>query len=110
MTSSTPCPGCGVAVPVGYARCPRCHAPMPSARMRRESLQAGGTSVAEVAKPGRALWIAGGVLLLAGAIVAIALLTGGDRRRAADDGEALEAEEEPTAAAVPIDEPLAPPV
>jgi hypothetical protein len=105
------CPGCGVAVTVGYTRCPRCHAPMPSARLKRESMQAGGTSVAEEAGPGRGVWIAAAVLLLAGVIiVAIVALSGGKRTAAAADDGDVEEELTPNSAAAPIEEPLPAPV
>lgn len=78
--------------------------------MRRESLHAGGTSVSpEATGGGRGLWIAGGVVLLAGAIVAIVALTGGKRRPAvADDG--LEPEAVTATVNAPLDEPLTAPV
>src|SRR5262245_46583570 len=41
------CPSCGVAVVSGYVRCPKCHAALPygSGRIKRTSVEPGGTSV-----------------------------------------------------------------
>jgi len=118
---STPCPGCGIAVTVGYARCPRCHAPMPSAgRMMRASagggtsLEGGGTSVA--ASPDGATGnrrvliaaVAGIGLIVAAVLVARSL---GRDRRAPVPAAAPEAVAEPAAAPVAppsADEPIAP--
>jgi hypothetical protein len=46
------CPSCGVAVVPGYVRCPKCHGVLPygSGRVKRSSVEPGGTSVDE---PGR---------------------------------------------------------
>jgi hypothetical protein len=82
MSQST-CPGCGVSVTSGYTRCPRCHAAMPSARMRRESLLAGGTSVApEATGGGIGWWIAIGLVVVGGAIALVVVLSGGGGRAA----------------------------
>src|SRR5215470_11739136 len=47
MGSGLFCPSCGVPVVSGYVRCPKCHAALPygSGRIRRTSVEAGGTAV-----------------------------------------------------------------
>ncbi|MCA9674929.1 MAG: hypothetical protein H6709_05125 [Kofleriaceae bacterium] len=77
------CPGCGVAVAIGYPRCPKCHAALPQpARSRRatarDELLTGGTSV-EPSGGYRGLALIGVVVL--GLIVAVVVMTrrGGDR-------------------------------
>lgn len=126
------CPSCGVAVQVGYPRCPRCHAkvaqPASPARTKRptfrEELLAGGTSVADD-EGGRLWWVVGG---LGGIVVVLAvwLLARGDERPAgagaldagtedvtddepdeADDDPAPEAPSPPTGAAPADDDGLA---
>ncbi len=76
------CPGCGVAVAVGYPRCPRCHATVPSAPRSkratfREEALAGGTSLAPPDdEPGPPVGcIAFGVVLLVVGVIAIWLAT-----------------------------------
>jgi hypothetical protein len=77
--TSQPCPSCGIAVMIGYVKCPKCHAPMPAsatgARGRRTSMAGGTTSQRIDALPaeggggGGILWIIG--VLLVGAGLAI---------------------------------------
>lgn len=101
VPTSVTCPNCGVAVAVGYPRCPRCHAAVPQGG--RATLQtfrgkglAGGTSVAP--HGGSVVRFAA---IAAGAVIAIAvglwLVTrDGDQPAATgpdDDTEAVEEEE-----------------
>lgn len=91
VTTSVPCPSCGVDVSVGYPRCPRCHAAVPQApRAKRQTFReaniAGGTSVEPVTGPG-----GGNGLLLVGLAAAVALLLviwlatrGDDTKKAAE--------------------------
>lgn len=110
MPSTTiPCPGCGVAVTVGYTRCPRCHAPMPSARIRRETRQAGGTSIKTAARPTPWPWIAGGALVAIGVIIAIVVAARGKPRAAAETDEDVEAEPVTPGVAAPQEGPPQPP-
>ncbi len=73
--TSQPCPSCGISVMTGYVKCPKCHAPMPggpaSARQRRASMQAGGTTSQRIevlgdGGGGPLLWIIGALVLAGG--------------------------------------------
>jgi|JI10StandDraft_1071094.scaffolds.fasta_scaffold02193_12 hypothetical protein len=94
--NSIRCPACGVAVALGYARCPKCHAPMPAAgpRGKRDTQQGGGTSAATAA-PSVAPWLVIGVLVLAGGGVVAWAMT----RRDAGPRSAT-----PDEAAAPVEE------
>ena len=95
--NSIRCPACGVAVALGYARCPKCHAPMPAAgpRGKRDTQQGGGTSAAAAA-PRSVPWLVIGVLVLAiGGVVAWAMTRRDAGARSANPDEA----------AAPLDEP-----
>lgn len=90
------CPSCGVAVQVGYPRCPRCQSPVPAPpRAKRATARdtlAGGTTVAPEA-PRRIGWlVAAGIVLVAGS-VGVWLASRSDRP-AAGATEPDEAEEE----------------
>jgi hypothetical protein len=96
-----PCPKCGVAVPLGYVKCPRCHAAMPAApsRARRESMRdsiAGGTAV-ETPEPGGFPWLLAGVCAAA-AITAIVWYVSSGGARAAEPGAAAQPAAMPAAA------------
>ena len=73
---SAVCPACGVAVVPGYAKCPKCHKPLPYSGGRRAQTTAGGT-VAEDKRFPIAL-----IAVPLGAMIVIALLlktcAGGD--------------------------------
>jgi hypothetical protein len=83
--TTIPCPSCAVAVPIGYVKCPRCHAVMPSTpRMRRESMRdavAGGTSVPEP-ETGGFPWLLAGVCAAAATAAVIWYVTSGGARAA----------------------------
>jgi hypothetical protein len=95
------CPGCGVAVAVGYPKCPRCHATVPQAQRAkratfREEAMSGGTSLAAIDEdePGAPVgWIAFGVLLLVGGGIAIWLATRDTPRAVEATGDEEEVEE-----------------
>ena len=55
------CPVCGVAVVPGYVRCPKCHAGLPTGRMKRVTGDPGGTAVVEKGFPFSAVLGAVGV-------------------------------------------------
>jgi hypothetical protein len=94
MPTDNPCPGCGLAVPAGYPRCPRCHAAMPAATttlpMRGSPRDPGGTSMAEDGSRKPALLIGAVVLALVVAVVAVVILMrsgdGGDQDEAPPGG------------------------
>ena len=69
---STVCPACGVAVVPGYVRCPKCHAALPAGlgRIKRTTVDPGGTAVPQRRFPIGALAIA------LGAAIAIILVFG----------------------------------
>src|SRR5438105_2630348 len=102
---TTPCPGCGVAVTVGYAKCPRCHAQMPGAERPKPSA-AGGTSVetaeAFVAPSGASPLVLGGIVAVAAALIIVLVVraAGGGAHRA----EARQTDEpaEPAVAPTPV--------
>jgi hypothetical protein len=58
---SSVCPACGVAVVPGYVRCPRCHAGLPVARVKRAAADPGGTAVVQRGFPISAVVVALGV-------------------------------------------------
>jgi hypothetical protein len=58
---SAVCPACGVAVVPGYVRCPKCHAGLPTGRMKRVTGDPGGTAVIEKGFPISAVLVAVGV-------------------------------------------------
>lgn len=58
---SAVCPVCGVAVVPGYVRCPKCHAGLPTGRMKRSTGDPGGTAVVEKRFPISAVLVAVGV-------------------------------------------------
>lgn len=58
---SAVCPACGVAVVPGYVRCPKCHAGLPTGRMKRVTGDPGGTAVVEKGFPISAVLVAVGV-------------------------------------------------
>jgi len=88
--TTSPCAKCGVAVPLGYVKCPRCHAPMPAtqplaARAKRNTMRdavAGGTAVPEP-ESGGFPWLLAGVCAAA-AIAAIVWYVQSGGARAAD--------------------------
>lgn len=99
MPAQRPCPGCGVPVAAGYARCPRCQSLMPDAPRsvpRRHQTYAslgGGTSVAS-SRRGTLLIAAGAVAALVIALIIVLLVRGGgDEPETAelDDDTAVEA-------------------
>lgn len=109
--STTSCPSCGVAVTLGYTRCPRCHAPMPSGRHKRESMQAGGTTVAPEVGSGGTVWLAAGAAVVVGVIVAVIVLAGGKHKKAAaaeEPEEELTEGSEVIAPEAPPEPPVAP--
>jgi hypothetical protein len=70
---STVCPACGVAVVPGYVRCPKCHAGLPLGRIKRTTVDPGGTAVPQRAFPIAALL---GALGVAVAIILVFLVFG----------------------------------
>lgn len=70
------CPACGLSVPSGYPRCPKCHGAMPDAPPRGGDAAAervqGGTSVAEESNTA---WLVGGVALVAAAVIAMVVMS-----------------------------------
>lgn len=116
--TSQPCPTCGISVMTGYVKCPKCHAPMPggpaSARQRRASMQAGGTTsqrievLGEGGGGGTLLYVIG-ALVLAGGLAIWATQCRGTRERpaaaanVADEGPLREA-------AVPLPGEQVPPI
>jgi hypothetical protein len=78
MSNDTPCPGCGLAVPAGYPRCPRCHAAMPAVTttlpLRGSPRDPGGTSLAEEGSRKPALLIGAVLLAVVVAVVAVVIL------------------------------------
>lgn len=66
--TTQPCPACGIAVMIGYTKCPKCHAPMPGAQRTKRASMAGGTT-AERVEPAAA----GGGWLWLGAVAAVGI-------------------------------------
>lgn len=95
--TSQPCPACGVKVMLGYAKCPKCHAPMPNAapRGRRPSVSGGGTTsqpMERIDGGGGKGWIVGVVALvaIAGAVIWAVELRGGGAKRTQEAVEPVE--------------------
>ncbi|MEO7736243.1 MAG: hypothetical protein ABIY55_35115 [Kofleriaceae bacterium] len=86
---SAVCPVCGVAVVPGYVRCPKCHAGLPTGRMKRVTGDPGGTAVVEKGFPFSAVLGAIGV-------AAVIILVFGFR------GTSKKTQAAPVAAAEPI--------
>jgi hypothetical protein len=91
-TSQT-CPACGINVMRGYAKCPKCHAPMPGnaeGRARRPSFggAGGGTSSQPIETidtgggGGGWIWAIVGVVIVAG-VIAFVATRGGDSKKPA---------------------------
>lgn len=82
VATTVTCPGCGVAVAVGYPKCPRCHAAVPQAprtkrQTFREEMLSGGTSVEPPEMPATSsplLPLAIGVVALGAVIAGFVLL------------------------------------
>jgi hypothetical protein len=82
VATTVTCPSCGVAVAVGYPKCPRCHSAVPQApRTKRQTLReemlAGGTSVEPPEMPATSsplLPLAIGVVALGAVIAGFVLL------------------------------------
>ncbi|KAB2908822.1 MAG: hypothetical protein F9K40_04170 [Kofleriaceae bacterium] len=109
--TSQACPACGVKVMLGYAKCPKCHAPMPNAtaRSRRPSVAGGGGTTSQPIERidglGGRGWIVGVVALVvvAGAIIwAVELRGGGETKRPAEAAVPVETGAA-TATAAPIE-------
>jgi hypothetical protein len=100
---STVCPACGVAVVPGYVRCPKCHAGLTvgHGRVKRTTVDPGGTAVPQRRFPISALLIALGVAV---AIILAFGLSGSTRK--AEPEPAAPPEPIPAIAATP--QPLAP--
>ena len=85
LQTTVPCPSCGVAVQVGYPKCPKCQTVMPSRRTKRQTFRdenlAGGTSVAPEDTGGSGGWILALVLLLVGGGVAVYFATRGGAKK-----------------------------
>jgi hypothetical protein len=89
VPTTVTCPGCGVAVAVGYPRCPRCQAAVP--RGRPPTLQGGGTSLAGERSEWPRWALAGAALTLVfGAVLWLA--TRESPARATDAGALADAE------------------
>lgn len=58
---STVCPSCGVAVVSGYVRCPKCHASLGIARLKRSTGDPGGTALPQRSFPVMPVMVAVGV-------------------------------------------------
>jgi len=65
---SAVCPRCAVAVVPGYVRCPKCHAALPTGRMKRVTGDPGGTTMVEKGFPLTPVLVAVGV---AGVIILV---------------------------------------
>lgn len=94
--TSQACPACGINVMRGYAKCPKCHAPMPGrdGRSRRASFAGGTTSqpIETIDAGGGGsgwIWAIAGVVLVA-AVVAFVATRGGSSKK-------------PAQSAVPVD-------
>ncbi len=94
VVTSVQCPACGVAVAVGYPRCPKCRAPVPQPARRgrrqtaREDLLTGGTSVEPEPASAGSWLVIGAVVVGALALVVYAATRDDERARpAARDGE-----------------------
>src|SRR5689334_15232181 len=102
-----PCPACGVAVPMGYPRCPKCQTVMPALRSKRPTFReenlAGGTSVAPPDAGGsRAGWVLAFALLALGAGLAIYFATRSSPKR--EETPAVEPSSSQNGAAEPVEE------
>jgi hypothetical protein len=117
-TSQT-CPACGINVMRGYAKCPKCHAPMPGkdGRSRRASFGGGTTSqpietidAGNVGGGGGWIWVIAGVVLVA-AVIAFVATRGGGSKKAAQAAAPVENGPGTNAPAPlqPDNEPLQPP-
>lgn len=81
-------------VMVGYAKCPKCHAPMPghAQRAKRASFQGGGTSSQPIARVddvggggrGGLIWGAFGIVVLLGILIWAIAFRGGDTKKPAE--------------------------
>jgi hypothetical protein len=125
VVTSVPCPACGVAVAVGYPRCPKCHAPVPQPRRaRRQTAReglAGGTSV-EPERAGLGGWLVIAAVVVAAIGLVVYVATRDDDRAAPaarddegvapgdDDGDGAGAvdDEAPTEGGEGDDEPFRP--
>lgn len=101
VPTSVTCAACGVSVPVGYPRCPRCHAPVPQGgRATRQVLrpEGGGTSLAPERGGSGILWALIGTAVVIGIAVGLWLLTRDDEPAPAavveEEAEDLDAAEE----------------
>ena len=80
---TVPCPSCGVAVAIGYPRCPKCHGVVPAPRSKRptfrEEALAGGTTTEPERDGASGVWIivALAVIATAGVIAYMATRGGG---------------------------------
>jgi hypothetical protein len=75
-----------VAVVPGYVKCPRCHAVLPQMRrLRRGSVDPGGTSVAER----RSFPLVPVLVAVAAVAVVLVLVVGGERKKRATAGSAV---------------------
>jgi hypothetical protein len=113
VPNTVTCAGCGVAVAVGYPRCPRCHATVPQPpRARRVTSRdpvGSGTTAAPEADGPPIGWIVAGIVGVVGVGLAIWLVGRDPPRRAAgavdeadeadDEAEDVDAGEEPTGTA-----------
>jgi hypothetical protein len=102
-----PCPRCAVPVPLGYVRCPRCHATMPdAARPRRETSPGapGGTALPDGG--GGFPWLLAGVCGVAAAVAVVwFVVRGGAGGAGADAPVAVPAQPRAAPTAIPDDQP-----
>ena len=111
------CPGCGVALAVGYPKCPRCHASVPQGprskrQTVREEMIAGGTSLEPPAAAPRSWpWLLAAALVIGGLVVWVASRRDQRARAAPTDSNAVtddnERDDETAASAAEDDEDVA---
>jgi hypothetical protein len=94
--TSQACPACGINVMRGYAKCPKCHAPMPgnAGRSRRASFAGGTTSqpIETIDAGGGGsgwIWVLAGIALVA-AVVTFIATRGGDAKKPAHSAVPVE--------------------
>jgi hypothetical protein len=71
------CPTCGVAVVPGYVRCPKCHAGLSTGRIKRVTVDPGGTALPQRSFPISSVLVALGV---AAAIILVFGLRGSSKK------------------------------
>lgn len=77
---SAVCPACGVAVVPGYAKCPKCHKPLPygTGTKRARTAIAGGTVAQDRGFPWQLIAVPLGVVIVIGVLLKLIAGGGGD--------------------------------